>query len=132
MDLNAVGTIAVIGASTNPRKYGNIVLRFLVERGYEVYPVNPKHDEIEGLRCFRDVTELPSNTDLLVFIVPPKVGLEVATKAISAGFNRLWFQPGAESEEIVALLRRAGVEYSVGRCIMVELSGEGGIPTPEV
>ncbi len=128
MDLKAVRSIAIIGASNNPRKYGNIVLRFLVERGYEVYPVNPKHAEVEGLRCFRDVAELPSNTDLLVFIVPPKVGLEVARRAVSSGFNRLWFQPGAESPEIEEMLHGSGVEYSTGKCIMVELSGGERVP----
>ncbi len=124
MNLKDVRRVAIVGASGNPRKYGNIVLRFLMERGYEVYPVNPKRDEVEGLRCFRDVSELRPDTDLIIFIVPPDVGVRVAKKALSMGFRRMWFQPGAESQEIEEILHRSGVEYSTGKCIMVELSGD--------
>ena len=114
--------IALVGASKNPVKYGNIILKDLVSKGYEVLPVNPKYDEIEGLKCHRSVKELPKGVDVIVFVVPPKVGLQVAKEAVETGFKRLWFQPGAESEEICEFLEKAGVEYSFGRCIMVETS----------
>ena len=112
--------IALVGASPNPDKYGNIILKDLIRKGFEVLPVNPKYDEIEGLRCYRSVRELPKDVDVIVFVVPPHVGLQVAREAVEAGFRRLWFQPGAESEEIREFLESQGVEYSFYRCIMVE------------
>lgn len=112
--------IALVGASKNPTKYGNIILKDLLSKGFEVLPVNPNYDEIEGVRCYRSVRELPKDVDVIVFVVPPKVGLQVAKEAVEAGFKKLWFQPGAESEEIKEFLERAGVEYSFGKCIMVE------------
>ncbi|KUH34530.1 CoA-binding protein [Thermococcus celericrescens] len=112
--------IALVGASPNPSKYGNIILRDLVGKGYEVLPVNPKHEEIEGLRCYRSVRELPGDVDVIVFVVPPAVGLGIAKEAVEAGFKRLWFQPGAESDEIARLLDEKGVEYGFGKCIIAE------------
>ncbi|WP_048147765.1 CoA-binding protein [Palaeococcus ferrophilus] len=123
MNVKEVRKIAIVGASPNPDKYGNIILRDLLGKGFEVLPVNPKHEEIEGLKCYRDVKELPGDVDVIVFVVPPKAGLNVAKEAVEAGFKRLWFQPGAESDEIARLLDGEGVEYSFGRCIMVETSG---------
>ncbi|HDZ35712.1 MAG TPA: CoA-binding protein [Thermococcus sp.] len=120
MDVKEFKKIALVGATRNPVKYGNIILKDLVSKGYEVLPVNPKYDEIEGLKCYRSVKELPKDVDVIVFVVPPKVGLQVAKEAVETGFKRLWFQPGAESEEIREFLENAGVEYSFGRCIMVE------------
>ncbi|KUJ98408.1 MAG: Uncharacterized protein XD43_1924 [Thermococcales archaeon 44_46] len=114
--------IALVGATPNPTKYGNIILKDLLGKGFEVLPVNPKYDEIEGVKCYRSVKELPRDVDVIVFVVPPKVGLQVAKEAVEAGFKRLWFQPGAESEEIREFLEKAGVEYSFEKCIMVETS----------
>ncbi|EHR78716.1 CoA-binding protein [Thermococcus litoralis DSM 5473] len=122
MNVKEFKKIALVGASKNPAKYGNIILKDLLSKGFEVLPVNPNYDEIEGLKCYRSVKELPKDVDVIVFVVPPKVGLQVAKEAVEAGFKKLWFQPGAESEEIREFLERAGVEYSFGKCIMVETS----------
>lgn len=122
MDVKNFKKIALVGATPNPTKYGNIILRDLKAKGFEVLPVNPNYDEIEGLKCYKSVKELPKDVEVIVFVVPPKVGLQVAKEAIDAGFRKLWFQPGAESEEIKELLERENVEYSFIKCIMVETS----------
>ncbi|MDI3516252.1 MAG: uncharacterized protein PWP37_1775 [Thermotogota bacterium] len=120
MDPTAFRKMAVIGASANRSKYGNIIVRDLKRKGYEVYPVNPKLDELEGLKCYRSLEDLPKDVELIVFVVPPEIGIEEARKAVSLGFKRLWFQPGAESKEIEDFLKNQNVEYSFYRCVMVE------------
>lgn len=120
MNVREFRKIALVGASKNPTKYGNIILKDLLKKGFEVLPVNPNYDEIEGVKCYKTVKDLPKDIDVIVFVVPPKIGLQIAKKAIEAGFRRLWFQPGAESEEIKEFLENSGVEYSLGKCIMVE------------
>ncbi|WP_448516179.1 CoA-binding protein [Pseudothermotoga sp.] len=122
MDLNGVKKIAVVGASEDRSKYGNKIVRDLLSKGFSVYPVNPKSESIEGVKCYRDIEELPRDVELIVFVVPPEVGIQVADKAIKLGFKRLWFQPGAGSKQIEDLVKNNGVEYSIGRCIMVETS----------
>ena len=54
---------AVIGATDNPEKYGNRIIKNLKKRGYEVYPVNPKLKEVEGLPCYASVAEIPVNPE---------------------------------------------------------------------
>jgi len=127
MDPKTFKKIAVVGASKNPRKYGNIIVKDLKSKGFEVYPVNPKYDEIEGLKCYKSVKDLPKDVDVIVFVLPPQIGLQVAKEAIDAGFKRLWFQPGAESEEIKEFLSQKNVEYSFNRCIMVQTSEKRGL-----
>ncbi|MPW38389.1 CoA-binding protein [Thermococcus sp. 101 C5] len=122
MNVKEFKRIALVGASKNPAKYGNIILKDLLSKGFEVLPVNPNYDEIEGVKCYKSIKELPRDVDVIVFVVPPKVGLQVAKEAVEAGFKKLWFQPGAESEEIREFLEKVGVEYSFEKCIMVETS----------
>ncbi|RLF89108.1 CoA-binding protein [Thermococci archaeon] len=112
--------IAFVGATKNPSKHGNIILKDLLNKGFEVLPVNPNYDEIEDLKCYKSVKELPKDIDVIVFVIPPRLGLEVAKEAVKVGFKRLWFQPGAESEEIKQFLEKMEVEYSFEKCIMVE------------
>ncbi|WP_231848608.1 CoA-binding protein [Thermotoga caldifontis] len=122
MELSNVKKIAIVGASEDRRKYGNKIVRDLLSKGFEVYPINPRSEVVEGIKCYRDVEELPKDIDLIVFVVPPEIGIQVAEKAIRMGFKRLWFQPGAGSKQIEDLVKNNGVEYSIGRCIMIETS----------
>ncbi len=108
MNAKGLGRIALVGASPNPDKYGNVILRDLPEKGFEVLPANPKYDEAEGLRCYLSVKELPGDVDVVVFVVTPKVGILVTKEVIEAGFGRLWFQPGVENDEIARALDERG------------------------
>lgn len=113
--------IAIIGATTNPNKFGNIVLKDLRKKGFEVYPVSPNYDEIDGLKVYKNVDELPKDVELLVFIVPPKIAIEELKKAYQSGFRRFWFQPGAESPELIEYSKTlSDAQFSFINCIMVE------------
>lgn len=127
MDPKKFKKIALVGATVNPRKYGNVILKDLVSKGFEVLPVNPKYDEIEGFRVYKSVGELSEDIDVIVFVVPPEVALEETKKAYDTGFRRFWYQPGAFSEEIKKFLDSLkDVEYSAEKCIMVETSSSRG------
>lgn len=104
------GTIAVIGASSNRAKYGNKAVRAYVAAGWTVYPVNPNEEEIEGLRAYPSVLDVPGEIDEASFYLPPKWGLAVADEVIAKGIPRVYLNPGAESPELVAKLQAAGVE----------------------
>jgi len=124
IDLKNVKNIAIIGATTNKEKYGYKVLKNLKDKGYTLYPINPKYDEIEGIETFASVKDLPKEgIDLIVFVVPAKIGITAVKEAYEEGFRRFWFQPGAESDEIEEYLEKLpNVEYSFIKCIMVETS----------
>jgi len=96
-------TVAIIGASTDRRKFGNIAVRAFVRQGYTVYPVNPKETHIEGLPAFKSILEVPIRPDLISVYLPPPVLLKVLPDIAAKGCDELWLNPGTESDAVLAL-----------------------------
>ena len=112
----------VVGASSKPHKYGNKVLRCYQQNQHTVVPVNPMEKEIEGLSCVASVSELPDHVSSISIITPPQVTEQVIELAIAKGIKNVWMQPGAESEQAVAVCEAAGVNViSDGSCVLVVL-----------
>lgn len=114
--------IAVVGASRNPAKYGNIVFKKLKSAGYLVYPVNPRADLVDGHKAYPDLASLPVTVRAAVVVVPPEISEKIAVQAIATGFRYIWFQPGAESEKAISLLESAGISVIHGTCLLVRVS----------
>jgi predicted CoA-binding protein len=113
---------AVIGASTNREKYGNKVLRCYLQNGREAIPVHPRESEIESVACVPDLASLPKPVHGLSIITPPKLTETIVEQAAEAGIERLWMQPGAESEVAVARAEELGLRViSGGPCLLVAL-----------
>ncbi len=112
-------TIAVVGATDNPHKYGNVIYRDLKRKGYRVFPVNPGRDSVDGDPAYASVADLPVAPDIIDLVVPAAVGLEVVRQALDVGYDRIWVQPGAESPELLRMLQEADAEYLAHACIMV-------------
>jgi hypothetical protein len=110
---------AVVGASTDTQKYGYRVFRVLADSGYIVYPVNPGQQAIDGVRCYPTVADLPARPGVVNLVVPPAVGLTIVRQCAAAGIERVWFQPGAESAENLALARDLGLKVVHDACAMV-------------
>ncbi|KDN45958.1 NAD-P-binding protein [Tilletiaria anomala UBC 951] len=118
---------SVVGASKDPEKFGNKVLKWYIARGLQVTPVHPKEAEIESLATVKEVGELPSPTRTsLSLITPPKVTLPIVQKALQEyHFPTVWLQPGAESPEFLDWLRsqdQATQDRVIvgGPCILVQ------------
>jgi predicted CoA-binding protein len=116
-------TFAIVGASTNRQKYGNIVLRNLREKGYEVIPVNPHEVEIEGEVAYKNLRSLPKDVDGIITIVPPNITEQIVRDAKDAGIKRVWMQEGSESEEAIQFCHDNRMTAITGACIMVMTSG---------
>ena len=113
---------AVVGASQDRQKYGNKVLRAYQQNDFEVYPVNPGADEVEGLQAWPDLESLPVKVDGISIVTPPKVTERVVEQAIRLGIHNIWLQPGAESPQAIDHAERAGVNLlAEGPCILVAL-----------
>lgn len=111
---------AVVGASTDPTRWGNRIYRALIESGYRVYPVNPRARSIDGDPCYPSLTSLPERPGVVDVVVPAKLGLRVADDAAAAGIERIWYQPGAESAENIAHARSRGLRVVHHACALVE------------
>ena len=114
--------IALVGASSNPGKYGNAILVNLLSKGYAVVPVNPGERRIEGLAAYRTVGEIPGRVAIVNMVVPPAVGRKVLEGLSSDDVEVVWFQPGSADPELVAYARTRFKYVIADACIMVVTS----------
>jgi acyl-CoA synthetase (NDP forming) len=116
-------SIAVIGASNDPNKYGNRAVRTYIARGWTVYPVNPKEETVEGLPCYRTVADLPEAVDRASLYVPPPVGVKLLDAIRDRGAKELWVNPGSGSPELLARAEELGMT-TVEACSIVAANEE--------
>ncbi len=122
-------SVAVIGASRKPGKVGYEILKSLLDGNYEgdIFPINPKADEVEGLKCYKDLKSIGSEVDLAIIVIPSKVVLnalkdcaESGTKSviiITAGFKEVG-KEGAELEkEVTKFARENGIRIVGPNCL---------------
>jgi len=102
-------TVAVIGASNARAKFGNKAVRAFRQQGYTVYPVNPKETEIEGLRAYRSIRDLPVRPQMVSVYVPPPVLLKILPDIAVMGCDELWLNPGTESNQVLGEAERLGL-----------------------
>ncbi len=118
--VNLTYTYALVGATTNQDKYGYKVLKDLANAGYNIVGVNPKHEEIEGIKVYSSLKDVPQKPDVVIFVVPPEVGLKILDEIVALDIKKVWFQPGAESEQVRTKVQELRLEAMVdGSCIMV-------------
>ncbi len=112
-------TIAVVGATDNPGKYGYVIYRDLKSKGYNVYPVNKHRSSVGGDPAFPNLTGLPVKPDIIDIVVPPDQTLKVLEEAVGLGLPRVWVQPGAEDAAVEEFIADHDLEAVVNACIMV-------------
>ena len=117
--LNKKFLYAVVGASNNPSKYGHKIVKQLDLAGYKVIPINPNEKKILLHDAFPDIVSAP-RCDVVVFVVPPKVVMEILPKVKELGIKMVWLQPGAESDEAINFCRDNDIGCVHHQCIMVE------------
>jgi len=118
--LSSAATIAVVGASPKPWRDSGSIAQFLAGKGYRVYPVNPKYEEVLGLKCFPDLKSVPEKIDIVdVFRRPGEVDA-VVDEAIAVGAKSVWLQLGVINEVAAAKAESAGLKVVMDRCIAVE------------
>lgn len=115
-------TIAVVGATSRAHKYGYKIFRDLLDKGYDVQPVHPAIDVIDGVPVYKTITETPTTPEVACLVVPPAVSEKVVRQCAEIGVRFVWMQPGAESPAAIALCEELGLECVHDQCVMI-LSG---------
>jgi uncharacterized protein len=110
--------LAVVGASTDPRSFGNTAYRELKSRGFGLVPINPNHTEVEGDKCYRSLTDLPEPLDAALFVLSPKAAVSAVAEARAAGIKYIWFQQMADYKNAVHSAEEAGIETVSRKCIL--------------
>jgi hypothetical protein len=112
-------TIAVVGASADRRKFGNKCVRAFAAAGWTVFPIHPSETEVEGLPVFRSVGHVPTDKlDVVSVYLNPKVGLGVLPTFTAKPVGEVWFNPGAESAEVLAKAKELGL-HAIPACSIV-------------
>jgi predicted CoA-binding protein len=111
--------IAVVGASNDPSKYGNIIVRNLHGKGYAVLPVNPRENEIAGLPAFASLAEIPPPVHIAVMVTPPAVTLKVIESLDPASVDAVWLQDGSFDDGVLAYATTRFPVLVHHACIMV-------------
>ncbi len=111
-------TVAVVGASNNRRKFGNIAVRAFQKAGYNVIPITPAATEVEGLRAYASVLDVAETIDLATIYVRPAIGAQVIEQLAEKGIPEVWLNPGAGSSAIVARARALGIRPVEGCSII--------------
>jgi predicted CoA-binding protein len=110
--------VAIIGASSDRRKFGNKALRAFQHQGHTVIPVNPNEKEVEGLPAVASVLDISGPVDMATFYVPPAVGVRVLDDVARKHIPEVWLNPGADTDAVVSRARALGIEPVVACSII--------------
>jgi uncharacterized protein len=113
-------SVAVVGATDNPSKYGYVIYRDLKRKGFKVLPVNPRRDRVDGDEAYPSLRDLPETPTIVNVVVPPDVTAGVLKDCLDLGLRNVWLQPGAESPETMSFLQTHDFNYLANACIMVQ------------
>jgi uncharacterized protein len=118
--LREAKTIAMVGASPNPDKPSNSVMRYLLAQGYRVIPVRPLDcDEVLGIPCVPTLADIGEPIDLVDVFRRPEHCPAHAREALEAGAKALWLQLGIRSEEARRIATEAGLDYVEDACTAI-------------
>jgi predicted CoA-binding protein len=120
--LESARTIAVVGASRDPRKAAGSVPAGLQRRGFRIIPVNPYADTLFGEQVYRSLLEVPEKVDLVDVFRPAADTPEIARQAAAIGAGALWLQLDIRSDEARRIAEEAGMDYVEDECTAVVAS----------
>jgi predicted CoA-binding protein len=124
-DFLALDKYAVVGVSKNKRKFGYIVFENMKKKGYDVYPINPKEDEILECTCYPDIKSLPEKVDGIIIVTPPEVTDKIVKEALEAGIENIWIQPQAESKAIMEFAEKNSYNIICKQCMLMHSQPRG-------
>jgi len=112
-------TIAIVGASTDRSKFGNRAVRAYAARGYDVYPIHPREQSIEGHKAYTSVNDVPvAELDCISIYLPPAVAVKALDDIARKPTKQVFFNPGADAPEVLTRAEQLGLPVVVGCSIV--------------
>ena len=120
--LSKYRTIAMVGVSNDPTKASTIVMKYMQEYGYKVYPVNPraKGQKILGQEVFAKISDIKDQIDIVDVFRPSKEVYAIAEDTIKIGAKVLWLQLGIRDEKAKELMKKNDIKYVENKCTKME------------
>ena len=125
----SVKRIGFVGVSRSKRDFSRVLLRAFLTRGYDMVPVNPHAEEIEGLRCFARMGDIEPTVNAALVMVPRTATDEVLKDCAAAGVSQVWLYglngPSASTAEAAAFCEEQDIQLIPGYCPFMFLAGTG-------
>jgi predicted CoA-binding protein len=120
-DALAVDTIAVVGCSTTPQKDAHAIPKFMLERGYEIIPVNPYADEIFGRKVYDSLSDVEEEIDMVDIFRPSEEVSDIVDEVLERDdVEVVWTQLGIRDREAGERVEESGRTYVEDKCLKVE------------
>ena len=114
--LRNIKNIAIVGASSNPERDSFKVMKFLLDQGYKIFPVNPKEKDILGIRCYPNLTSIKERIDMVDIFRAKEFIFDLTKEAIEINTNVIWMQEGIIDEKSSSLARNCGIKVIMDQC----------------
>ena len=111
-------TIAVVGLSPNPDRPSNIVSKYLIKNDYKIFPVNPEHRQILGLRCYPNLKDIKYEVDIVNVFRNSDYATPIIQEAISIKAKAIWLQDGIVSSEGKQMTKDNNIIYIENDCVL--------------
>jgi predicted CoA-binding protein len=129
--LASTKTIALVGASPNPERASHAVMRYMIDRGYKVYPVNPMEKEILGMKVYPSIKDIGEPIDMVDIFRRSEDAGPICDEAIAVGAKSIWMQLAIINEEGCKRAEAAGLKVVMDRCPAIDMPRLGmGPPNP--
>jgi len=112
--------VAVVGISDKPHRPSHYVTAYLLHAGFTIYPVNPRYEEVLGLKCYPALSDIPHPVEIVDIFRRPDSVLPVVEEAIKIGAKVVWMQQGVINYEAAQKALDAGLMVVMDRCLKVE------------
>ena len=119
-EILSLNKVVVVGMSKNSSKAAHYVPKYLSDNGYDITPVNPTTDEILGKKCYRSISEIDGEIDIVDIFRPSDQVLPVIEEAIQKKPKVIWLQQGIHNSEAEDLAKKAGIKVIFNRCMLAE------------
>ena len=117
--------IAVAGVSRNPKQFGRMAYEHLKAEGFNVIPVNPNMQDVNGSKCYGSIGEVPADVKRLLVLVNRGQTNALVSEAMNTNIDRIWIQQTSETPEAIAKCNEKGVKLVTNECVFMFTNPRG-------
>ena len=114
----AMKNIAVVGMSPREQRPSNYVAMYMDDKGYDIIPVNPSQQNIQGKKCYPSLLDIPVKVDIVNVFRQSQFAASITKEAVSIGAKAMWLQDGVISDEAYNIARTAGLLFVMNDCML--------------
>jgi len=111
--------LAFVGVSGDPKKFSRMAFKELRKKGFELYPVNPGIEEIDKVKCYSTIADVPREIKSAIFMTPKSITPQEVEVAAKNGIESVWIQQGAHSDDVIQVAEKHNLNLVFNKCILM-------------